>query len=150
MKIPENPNDFGELNEEDDIYKENILDHYKHPHNSGSLKDYTFRHKELNPLCGDTIEMFVLFDKSETINHVGFVGHGCAISQASASMLTDYIKGKSLKQIKEIKREDILELLGIKIGVVRMKCALLSLRTLSKGIEKLSGNHSEDKKGLCR
>ncbi|MBI4895434.1 MAG: SUF system NifU family Fe-S cluster assembly protein [Candidatus Aenigmarchaeota archaeon] len=149
MQKPENPNDFGELTEEEDIYKENILDHYKHPHNTGSLKEYSFKHKELNPLCGDTIEMFVLFE-NEKVKHVSFIGHGCAISQASASMLTDYIKNKDLEEVKNIKRDVILEMLGIKIGVVRMKCALLSLRTLSKGVDKLSGTHNKDNIGLCR
>ena len=134
MQIPSNPNDFGELNDEDEIYKENILDHYKNPHNAGRLENYTFKHKELNPLCGDVIEMFVKFEQNNVVD-VKFSGNGCAISQASASMLTDYIKNKSLEEIRNMKRDTVIEMLGIKIGVVRMKCALLSLRTLLKGID---------------
>ncbi|GEM_PF-2359592 len=147
--VVQNPNDFGQLKEEDEIYKENILDHYKHPHNAGILVEYSFKHKELNPLCGDTIEIFVKLDENN-VKSVSFIGNGCAISQASASMLTDYIKNKSLKEVTEIKRDVILEMLGIKIGVVRMKCALLSLKTLLKGIDKLAGVENNHNTGICR
>ena len=147
--VPENPNDFGQLSEEEEIYKENILDHYRNPHNAGILTNYSFKHRELNPLCGDQIELFVRFNENKIIA-VSFIGNGCAISQASASMLTDYIKGKQLDEVKNIKRDKILEMLGIKIGVVRMKCALLSLKTLLKGIDKLSGFENKDNVGICR
>lgn len=122
------------LTEEEQIYRENILDHYKHPHNAGALKQYTLKHRELNPLCGDEIELFVKVDK-EKVEDVAFVGHGCAISQASASMLTDVIKGKKLADLKKMNKQDILDMLGIPIGLVRMKCALLSLTTLHKALE---------------
>ena len=132
---PENPNDFGELTEEEDIYKENILDHYRHPHNSGELKKYTFKHKELNPLCGDEVEIYVKLDAENKVSEVSFIGRGCAISQASASMLTDYVKSKRIEELRSLKRDVILDMLGIRIGVVRMKCAMLSLKTLLKGID---------------
>ena len=121
--------------EEEEIYKENILDHFRNPHNSGRLENPTFSHKELNPLCGDLITMDIKLSNNK-IEEVKFYGSGCAISQASASMLTDSIKNKSVEDLKNIKREDILNMLGIPIGIVRMKCALLSLKTLSKGLEK--------------
>jgi len=121
---------------DDEIYKENILDHYKNPHNSGALKKYTFKHRETNPLCGDEIEMFVKIDKSR-ITDVAFIGKGCAISQASASMLTDLIKGRKIEEIKRMTKEDVLKMLGINIGIVRMKCALLPLKAMIKGIEEL-------------
>ncbi|MBI5398190.1 SUF system NifU family Fe-S cluster assembly protein [Candidatus Woesearchaeota archaeon] len=125
----------GPLTEEEEIYKENILDHYRHPHNAGSMSDATFSHRELNPLCGDTIELFVKVDSKKRVNDVKFTGKGCAISQASISLLSDSIKGKTIEEIKNLKREDVIGLLGIPIGIVRMKCALLSLRTLQKGID---------------
>ncbi|MBI4738306.1 SUF system NifU family Fe-S cluster assembly protein [Candidatus Woesearchaeota archaeon] len=125
----------GPLTEEEEIYKENILDHYRHPHNTGRMSNATFSNRELNPLCGDTIELFVKLDDRQRVCDVKFIGKGCAISQASISLLSDSIKGKTIEEMKNIKREDVLSLLGIPIGVVRMKCALLSLRTLQKGID---------------
>ncbi len=121
--------------EQEEIYKENILDHYRNPHNAGKLENSTFNHRELNPLCGDVIEMFVRLNDNK-VEEVKFLGQGCAISQASASLLTDYIKTKNVNELKELKREEVLSLLGIPIGVVRMKCALLSLKVLQKGVEK--------------
>lgn len=128
--------------EEEEIYKENILDHYRNPHNSGSLENPTFNHRELNPLCGDEIEMFVKLN-NKNIEEIKFKGRGCAISQASASMLTDHIKNKNINELKEIKREDVLNLLKIPIGIVRMKCALLSLKVLHKGIDKFEVNNGK-------
>ncbi|MBI4148985.1 SUF system NifU family Fe-S cluster assembly protein [Candidatus Woesearchaeota archaeon] len=124
----------SELLEAEEIYREHILDLYKHPHNSGKLSSYSFRRRELNPVCGDQIELFVRMDDNK-IAEAAFIGHGCAISQASASLLTDFIKGKSVDELKQITRENILSMLGIALGPVRMKCALLALKTLLKGIE---------------
>lgn len=123
------------LSEDEEIYKENIIDHYKHPHNTGKLADYTFMHRELNPLCGDDITIYAKI-KGDKITEIAFVGKGCAISQASISMLTDHVKNMAINQAKSVSRDDILKLLGIPIGVVRMKCALLSLKTVLKGIQK--------------
>jgi nitrogen fixation NifU-like protein len=115
------------------MYQENILDHYKSPRNFGRLAGATVHHHEHNPLCGDEIEMFLVI-KDNKIADVMFNGHGCAISQASASMLTEQIKGKSIEELKKITKESILEMLGIPISPVRLKCALLSLDTLKNSI----------------
>ncbi len=122
----------------DDFYRENILDHYRHPHNTGTLADATHSHEENNPLCGDVIRIDLHVNESDVIDQVAFSGKGCAISQASASMLTDMIKGKTLAEARQINKDDILEALGIEIGPVRMKCALLSLKVLKAGAYGLS------------
>lgn len=124
-----------DLTEDEEIYKENILDHYKHPQNKGGLDPCDIRHHEHNPVCGDRIEIFIRLDQGRVAD-VRFDGAGCAISQASASMLTNKIKGMTIGEMKEIGREDIFAMLGIRIGVVRQKCALLSLKTLHNGMEK--------------
>jgi nitrogen fixation NifU-like protein len=117
----------------DDFYRENILDHYRQPRNAGTLDNATHSHEENNPLCGDVIRMDLHVNEDDVIEEVAFSGKGCAISQASASMLTEMIKGKSLAEAKQIGKEEILETLGIDIGPVRMKCALLSLKVLKAG-----------------
>lgn len=122
----------------DDFYRENILDHYRHPHNTGTLADATHSHEENNPLCGDVIRIDLHVNEDDVIDQVAFSGKGCAISQASASMLTDMIKGKTLAEARQINKDDILEALGIEIGPVRMKCALLSLKVLKAGAYGLS------------
>ena len=122
----------------DDFYRENILDHYRHPHNAGTLADATHSHEEHNPLCGDVIRIDLHVNEHNVIDRVAFSGKGCAISQASASMLTDLIKGKTLAEARQVNKEDILEALGIEIGPVRMKCALLSLKVLKAGAYGLS------------
>jgi nitrogen fixation NifU-like protein len=114
----------------DDFYKENILDHYRHPRNAGTLEQPTHSHEEHNPLCGDVIRLDLQVNEENVIEQVAFKGRGCAISQASASMLTEMIKGKTLDEAKAINKETILEALGIEIGPVRMKCALLGLKVL--------------------
>lgn len=122
----------------DDFYKENILDHYRHPRNAGRLEHPTHSHEENNPLCGDVIRMDLHVNENNIIDQVAFAGKGCAISQASASMLTEMIQGKSLEEAKEIGKEQILDALGIEIGPVRLKCALLSLKVLKAGAYGLS------------
>lgn len=117
----------------DDFYKENILDHYRNPRNAGILEHPTHSHEENNPLCGDVIRIDLHVNEDNIIDQVAFKGKGCAISQASASMLTEMISGKSLEEAKKIGKESILEALGIEIGPVRMKCALLSLKVLKAG-----------------
>lgn len=118
----------------DDFYKENILDHYRHPRHAGTLEEPTHSHESHNPLCGDVIQIDLHVNEDDIVDQVAFKGRGCAISQASASMLTEMIEGKTLAEVKEIKKDDILEMLGIEIGPVRMKCALLSLKALKAGI----------------
>ena len=116
----------------DDLYREVILDHYQHPHNHGTLPNPTVTYEDSNPLCGDKIRMDLLVQNGVVID-VRFSGRGCAISQASASMLTDEIKGKSLEEVKKIDKEKILEMIGIPLGPSRIKCALLSLKVLKAG-----------------
>ena len=114
----------------DDLYRDFILDHYKNPRNYGDLEGATHHYHDTNPLCGDEITMFLRVGEGGRIDDVRFSGRGCAISQASASMLTDEIKGKSLDEVKGIDREHVLANLGITISPARIKCALLSLKTL--------------------
>ena len=123
----------GTLTEEQEIYRENILDHYKYPRNAGMLNTHTHHRRELNPLCGDELEVFLQVDE-ERIREVKFQGKGCAISQASMSMLTDTLKNKSLKDTLALTKEDIVNMLGIPIGVVRMKCALLGLKAVHNSL----------------
>lgn len=117
----------------DDLYRENILDHYKHPRNFGELPQATIVQEEHNPLCGDQLTMYLLVE-DEQIKDVRFRGKGCAISQAAASMLTETLVGKTTDEAKSVTKEDVLDLLGIPIGPVRLKCALLSLKTLKAGL----------------
>ncbi|GIV95672.1 MAG: iron-sulfur cluster scaffold-like protein [Herpetosiphonaceae bacterium] len=117
----------------DDLYRENILDHYKHPRNYGTLERPTYSREEHNPLCGDRLRIDLLVE-GDVITDVRFTGRGCAISQASASMLTEELLGKTVDEAKTISKQDILDLLGIPIGPVRLKCALLSLKALKAGI----------------
>jgi len=124
----------GMLTEEQEIYRENILDHYKHPHNAGVLNKCSHRHRELNPLCGDEIEVFLRVNGTSTIKDVKFTGKGCAISQASMSMLTEKIKQQPVNAVKQMTKDDVLKMLGIPIGVVRMNCALLGLKAVHKSL----------------
>ncbi len=116
------------------MYKENILDHYKNPHNHGEIKDADIKFTENNPLCGDVITVNLRLNNHK-VEDVKFRGRGCAISQSAMSMLSDEIIGKSLEEIKNIKREDIVNMLGIEIGVVRTKCAVLGLVAIKEGIK---------------
>lgn len=122
----------GELSEEQLIYRENILDHYKHPRNKHALQD-AVKHQERNPLCGDTITAYLKIQEGRIVD-VGFEGNGCAISQASMSMLTERLKGMTLEEIKRLGQAQVTEMLGIPIGIVRMKCAMLGLRTTQEAI----------------
>lgn len=115
------------------MYQENILDHYKNPRNHGKLQNASVEHHEKNPLCGDEIDFYLII-KNKRIADVKFNGHGCAISQASASMLSEQIKGKAIEEIEKMTKEYILEMLGIPISPVRLKCALLSLDTLKNSV----------------
>lgn len=113
----------------DDMYRDYILDHYKNPRNSGELPGATNTYHDTNPLCGDEITMALLIE-DDRVKDVRFVGKGCAISQASASILTEEIKGMTLDAVKAIDREHILENLGIPISPARVKCALLGLKAV--------------------
>jgi len=117
----------------DDLYRDYILEHYRRPHNFGVLDNPTASHEGANPLCGDRITLQVKVHDGK-IAGVGFTGRGCAISQASASLLTDEIKGKSIADAKGLGTNDVLDLLGIEISPARLKCALLSLETLQHAL----------------
>lgn len=119
----------------DDLYRDYILEHYRAPHNFGTLEHPDASYEGYNPLCGDRITMMLAIDDAETLTDVAFTGRGCAISQASASLLTDRIKGKPLAEIAGIGRADVLDELGIEISPARLKCALLSLDTLQKALD---------------
>ncbi len=114
----------------DDLYRDHILDHYKNPRNFGELPGATHHYHDTNPLCGDEITMFLLVGEDGRVQDVHFTGRGCAISQASASILTEDVKGKALEELKGYDRDTVLENLGIPISPARVKCALLSLKTL--------------------
>ena len=117
----------------DEIYREEILDHYKHPRHRGTLEHPDITYEDANPLCGDHLRMDLMV-KDGKVEEVAFSGHGCSISQASASMLCERVAGRPLEEIRAITREDVLEMLGIPLGPVRLKCALLALKTLKAGV----------------
>lgn len=114
------------------IYQEELLDHYENPSNYGTLPNPDISHEEDNPLCGDRIRIDLGVEDG-IIKKVRFSGHGCTISLAAASMLTEKIAGKSLAEVKQLSRDDILEMIGIPLGPVRVKCALLPLKVLKAG-----------------
>jgi len=122
----------------DDFYRENILDHYRRPRNKGHLEQPTHSHTEDNPLCGDRIAIELHVTDGNVIDQIRFNGEGCAISQASASMLTEMLQGKTLEDAKRLSKDDILDALGIQLGPVRLKCALLSLKVLKGAVYGLS------------
>ena len=117
-----------------DMYRQQILDHYKNPRNYGELEDPDIEHVGENPMCGDTIKMFVQLDDDETIERVRFVGDGCAISQASASMLSGELQGQSLESVREMDRDDIIDMLGVELSPMRIKCAVLAEKVAQDGI----------------
>jgi nitrogen fixation protein NifU and related proteins len=122
----------------DDLYRDFILEHYREPHNFGTLEHPDAVHEGYNPLCGDRITLMLAIDdagQTEVISDVAFTGRGCAISQASASLLTDRVRGKALSEVARLGRADVLEELGIEISPARLKCALLSLDTLQKALD---------------
>ena len=121
----------------DQMYREYILDHYKNPRNFGRLENPDISHEENNPLCGDVVGMDIK-TRDGVIEDVRFHGRGCAISQASASLLTERLKGMSLEDARQIGKEDVLDELGIEISPARLKCALLSLKVLKVGAYGLS------------
>jgi len=129
-----------------DMYRQQILDHYKNPRNYGEIEDATFSHVGENPMCGDTIQMdVVLDDDEETIKHVRFQGDGCAISQASASMLSEKLPGKSVDELQAMDRDDVIDMLGVDISPMRVKCAVLAEKVAQDGAEIHFGEKEIDK-----
>ncbi len=118
----------------EDLYREIIIDRYKNPLYRGSLDPHDISFEDDNPLCGDHIRIEVRINSDGKVSEAVFDGHGCAISQASADLLIESIHGKPLDEVKQLTKEDILEMLGIELGPVRLKCALLSLKVLKAGV----------------
>ena len=118
----------------DDLYRELIIDRYKNPHFRGVLDPHDITFEDDNPLCGDHIRIDLRLNGDNHVSEVAFDGHGCAISQATADLLAESIVGKSLDEVKKISKQDVLDMLGIELGPVRLKCALLSLKVLKAGV----------------
>jgi nitrogen fixation NifU-like protein len=124
-----------------DMYRQQILDHYKNPRNYGEMEDPTFSHVGENPSCGDTIRVDVqLEEDGETIEYVTFSGDGCAISQASASMLSDELRGKTLDDLAAMDTDDIVDMLGVDISPMRIKCAVLARQVAQDGAKIYEGD----------
>ncbi|MFC7026629.1 Fe-S cluster assembly sulfur transfer protein SufU [Halomicroarcula sp. GCM10025324] len=129
-----------------DMYRQQILDHYKNPRNYGELENATFTHVGENPMCGDEITMdVVLDDDEETIEQVAFRGDGCAISQASASMLTQQLQGMSVDDLAAMDRDDVVDMLGVDISPMRIKCAVLAEKVAQDGADIYFGEKDLDR-----
>lgn len=118
----------------DDLYREIIVEHYKNPGFRGQLDPNDYSFEDENPVCGDLIRVDVRVDDSGLVTEALFSGEGCAISQASADLLLESIIGKNIEEIKKLHKQDVLDLLGIDLGAVRLKCALLPLKVLKAGV----------------
>ena len=129
-----------------DLFREEIIDHSRHPRCHGTIENPDLTFEDANPLCGDRIRMDFRV-KDGVLEQVRFSGHGCSISQAAASMLCEHVEGRTLDEIKALGREDMLEMLGIELGPVRLKCAMLALKTLKAGIYGVNQWPGEDEDG---
>lgn len=127
----------------DDLYREVIVEHYKNPQFRGELVPSDYSGEDENPLCGDHIKIDLRVDQAGKITEAGFSGHGCAISQASTDLLLESVIGKSIEEVKELEKEDVLDLLGIELGPVRLKCALLPLKVIKIGVYGVANLPSE-------
>jgi len=121
----------------DDLYREIIIDHYKNPQHKGKLDESDFSFEDENPLCGDRLQIELRVDENQNVLDAKFDGHGCAISISAADLLLDSIIGKSIEDLKKLQKKDILDLLGIELSPVRLKCALLSLKVLKAAVYEL-------------
>jgi nitrogen fixation NifU-like protein len=128
----------------DDLYRQQIVDRYKHPQKWGILDPHDISFEDENPLCGDHIRMDLRLDSNDRIQEAAFSGNGCAISMASADLLAEFIEGKKLEDVRNIGKDQILELLGIELSPIRLKCALLPLKVLKAGVYGLSGVDDTD------
>lgn len=118
----------------DDLYRELIIDRYKNPQFRGELDPHDFSFHDDNPVCGDHIRIDLRVNENELVTEALFSGEGCSISQASADLLMEKVKGMALEDVRALSKEDILDLLGIELGPVRLKCALLSLKVLKGSV----------------
>ncbi len=114
----------------DELYRENILDHYKRPRNFGRPDEFDLEFEDTNPFCGDEQHVFITLDENDRVASVAFEGKGCAISTAATSMLTEELEGKSREELLRLPRDFVLDLLGIDISATRMKCAMLGLKVV--------------------
>jgi nitrogen fixation NifU-like protein len=117
----------------DSLYREIILDHYRNPRNKGTLDPADYSYEDVNPLCGDEIRIDVRV-ADDKVSDIKFSGRGCAVSQASVSILTEMVEGMSLDEVKALTKDDLLEELGIPVSPARLKCALLGLKVLKAGV----------------
>lgn len=122
----------------DDMYRELIIERNRTPHFRGQLDPHDYSFQDENPLCGDNIRIDVRTDAAGIITEAAFSGHGCAISQASADLLLESVIGKSIADVKKMSKTDVLDLLGIELGPVRLKCALLPLKVIKAGVYGMS------------
>jgi nitrogen fixation NifU-like protein len=128
----------------DDLYREVIIERYKSPQYRGELDPHDISFEDENPLCGDHIRIDLRIDESGKVTEAAFSGHGCAISQASADLLLESVIGMNLEAVKRLSKQDVLDLLGIELGPVRLKCALLSLKVLKGGVYGLGEGEASD------
>jgi len=126
------------------MYTEIIMDYYRNPRCFGTLDSPTFKARDTNPSCGDIIEIQVLLDRDNVITDIKFSGKGCAISQAAASMLAESVIGKPLEEVSRVGKEQVLEMIGIPVSMMRLKCALLGLKVLKVGAYKYLGREIEE------
>jgi nitrogen fixation protein NifU and related proteins len=131
--------------DDEHFYRENILDHYKNPHNYGLIDEADARAEGQNPLCGDEVTVTLKFAADgETIEDVGFEGRGCAISQAATSMLSDIVKGKKASEVAELPKEELLDEIGIPLMPIRLKCAILGLGVIKVALHRAKGTPLPD------
>jgi nitrogen fixation NifU-like protein len=125
-----------------EMYQDNILDHYENPSHWGTLDHPTFEIRDLNPLCGDEVRIQARLDDSCRLAAIRFQGRGCVISLAAASLLMEAVEGKTLDEVKKLGRQDMLDLLGVPLTTMRVKCAMLPLRALEKAIHRYEDNEA--------
>lgn len=128
----------------DDLYREIIIERYKTPQYRGQLDPHDISFEDENPLCGDQIRIDLRVDEAGKVTEAAFSGHGCAISQASADLLLESVIGRHIDEVKQLTKQDVLDLIGIELGPVRLKCALLSLKVLKGGVYGLGEGEADD------
>lgn len=128
----------------DELYREQIIDRYQHPQFRGELDPHDYSYHDDNPVCGDHIRIDLRVNDKDVVTEAAFSGEGCSISQASADMLVEKVIGMPLEEVRKLGKQDVLDLLGIELGPVRLKCALLSLKVLKGGVYGLDEVESLD------